>query len=106
MSSALLSISGFILRGYWMLNYSPLLQSKSVKILPHIVDTVLLLSAIGLLFNLGFGLLKQGWMFHKVALLLLYIVFGMIALGNKYFRSRKISAFVGAILVYSWYRFH
>ncbi|MDG2091276.1 MAG: SirB2 family protein [Gammaproteobacteria bacterium] len=102
MSSALLSISGFILRGYWMLNDSPLLQSKPVKILPHIVDTVLLLSAIGLLFNLGFGLLKQGWMFHKVALLLVYIVFGMIALGSKYSRSRKISAFVGAILVFCY----
>lgn len=102
MTCALLSISGFILRGYWMLNNSPLLQTKPVKVLPHIVDTVLLLSAVSLLFILGFGLLKQDWMFHKVALLFVYIVLGMIALGNKYSRPRKISAFIGAIVVFCY----
>ena len=100
MSCALLSISGFLLRGYWMIQESPLLDLKPVKILPHIVDTLLLLSAIGMLFILGFGLLYQGWLLHKVGLLIVYIVLGMIALGNKYSRSKKISAFIAAVLVF------
>jgi uncharacterized membrane protein SirB2 len=100
MSCALLSISGFLLRGYWMIQESPLLDLKPVKILPHIVDTLLLLSAIGMLFILGFGLLYQGWRLHKVGLLIVYIVLGMIALGNKYSRSKKISAFIAAVLVF------
>lgn len=100
MSCALLSISGFLLRGYWMLQESPLLQLKPVKILPHIIDTLLLLSAIALLFVLGFGLLNQGWLVHKIGLLLVYIVLGMIALGEKYSRPKKITAFIGATLVF------
>lgn len=100
MSCALLSISGFLLRAYWKLKGSPLLQIKPVKILPHIVDTILLLSALGLLFILGFGLLKQGWMVHKIALLLVYIVLGMITLGDKYSKERRLAAFVGAVLVF------
>jgi uncharacterized membrane protein SirB2 len=100
MTCALLSISGFILRGYWMIHESPLLQLKPVKILPHIVDTFLLVSAIAMLFILGFGLLYQGWLLHKVGLLIVYIVLGMIALGNKYSRSKRIAAFVGAVVVF------
>jgi uncharacterized membrane protein SirB2 len=100
MICALLSIAGFLLRGYWMLQESPLLQLKPVKILPHIIDTLLLLSAFALLFVLGFGLLKQGWLVHKIGLLLVYIVLGMIALGDKYSRPKKIAAFVIAVLVF------
>ena len=100
MTCALLSISGFLLRGYWMLQESPLLQSKPVKILPHIVDTLLLLSALAMLFILGFGLLYQGWLLHKIGLLIVYIVLGVIALGNKYSRSKRIAAFIAAVLVF------
>ena len=100
MSCALLSISGFLLRGYWMIQESPRLNLKPVKILPHIVDTLLLLSAIAMLYILGYGLLYQGWLLHKVGLLIVYIVLGMIALGNKYSRSKKIAAFVAAVLVF------
>ena len=83
-----------------MLQDSPMLQLKPVKILPHVIDTILLLSAIALLFVLGFGLLSQGWLIHKVSLLAVYIVFGMIALGEKYSKPKKIAAFVGAVLVF------
>lgn len=100
MTCALLSISGFVLRGYWIYQKSPLIHLKPVKILPHIIDTVLLLSAIAMLFILGFGLLYQGWLLHKVGLLIVYIVLGMIALGDKYSRSKRLAAFVGAVTVF------
>jgi len=40
--------SGFALRGFWMLTGSPLLERRWVRIVPHVVDTVLLASAIAL----------------------------------------------------------
>ena len=46
LTCAVLSISGFLLRGFWMIKNSPLLQHRLTKILPHIVDTLLLASAI------------------------------------------------------------
>lgn len=100
MTFALLSISGFLLRGYWMLQDSPMLQRKPVKILPHIIDTIFLLSAIVLLFMLGFGLLQQGWLLHKISLLFVYIVLGTIALGNKYTKPKRITAFFAGVLVF------
>ena len=83
-----------------MLRGSPMLQLKPVKVLPHIIDTVFFVSAIALLFTLGTGLLTQGWLQHKIGLLVVYIVLGMIALGDKYPRPKKIAAFVGAVLVF------
>lgn len=97
---ALLSISGFILRGYWMLADSPMLGLKPVKIIPHIIDTFLLLSAIGLLFVLGFGLLSQSWLIHKIGLLVVYIILGYIALDSKYGKLPRAAAFVGGVLVF------
>ena len=43
---AVLSISGYLLRGVWMIRASPWLQKKWVRIVPHIIDTALLGSAI------------------------------------------------------------
>ena len=48
MACAALSILGFVIRWIWMLRESPLLQKRVVQVVPHIVDTLLLLSAIGL----------------------------------------------------------
>ena len=42
---AFLSIAGFALRGYWMATDNPLLQRRPAKVLPHLLDTVLLGSA-------------------------------------------------------------
>ena len=41
-----ITISGFILRGIWMMRESPLLQNKVVKTIPHYNDTILLISAV------------------------------------------------------------
>ena len=38
----------FLVRGIWMLSGSQRLQQRWVKIVPHVVDTLLLASAIGL----------------------------------------------------------
>lgn len=50
-SFAALSGSFFLLRGLWMLADSPLLQRRWVRTVPHVVDTLLLGSALALVFN-------------------------------------------------------
>jgi uncharacterized membrane protein SirB2 len=49
MTSAGVSIALFLLRGVWMFADSPRLQSKFARIVPHVVDTILLASALGLM---------------------------------------------------------
>lgn len=90
--TAILTISGFILRGYWMFSDSPNLQLKVVKVLPHIVDTVFLVSGIALIVTLSLPVMSQPWLLMKFAALVAYIVLGAIALGRgKTMRSRTIA---------------
>ena len=88
--SALLSITGFMLRGVWMLQGSPLLKARATRILPHVVDTVLLVSALALALRSAQYPFVHAWLTAKVLALLAYIVFGSIAL--KYGRSRRVRA--------------
>lgn len=77
-----------------------MLSQKAVRVVPHIIDTLLLLSALALLAVLGFDLIRQPWLIHKITLLFVYIVLGMIALDNKYSKRIRIAAFIGAVLVF------
>jgi len=88
--SAMLSITGFVLRGMWMLQDSPLLKARVTRILPHVVDTVLLLSAVALALRIEQYPFVHAWLSAKVLALLAYIVLGSIAL--KYGRSRRTRA--------------
>jgi uncharacterized membrane protein SirB2 len=88
--SALISISGFVLRGVWMLQASPLLKTRVTRILPHVVDTVLLLSAIALMLRSAQYPFVHAWLSAKLLALLAYIVLGSIAL--KYGKSRLVRA--------------
>lgn len=98
-SSALLSISGFALRGYWMLTDNPLLQRRLTRVLPHIIDTLLLGSAIGMLFLWQTTPLQLPWLIAKIVGLLLYIGLGMVALRFGKTRRQRATAFALALLV-------
>jgi uncharacterized membrane protein SirB2 len=86
--SALLSISGFVLRGAWMLQGSPRLKTHATRILPHVVDTVLLVSAIALALRSAQYPFVHPWLTAKVLALLAYIALGSIAL--KYGKTRRV----------------
>lgn len=94
---AVLSLLGFSLRGYWMLQESAMLQKKVVKILPHINDTLLLLTAIMLVILTGFYPFVVGWVTLKVFLLVLYIVLGIFALKRGKTRQARTVFFIAAL---------
>ena len=98
--SAMLSISGFVLRGVWMQQDSPLLRAHVTRVLPHVVDTVLLLSAIALALRIAQYPFVHAWLTAKVLALLAYIVLGSFALKRGRTRRARNIAFAAALGVF------
>jgi uncharacterized membrane protein SirB2 len=98
MSCAALSILLFALRGVWMLRDSPQLGRRWVKSVPHMVDSVLLASAIGMVLWSGQYPFVQPWLGAKVVALLLYIALGVLALKPGPPKPVRAAAFGAALL--------
>jgi uncharacterized membrane protein SirB2 len=67
-------------RGLLMLRGSPLLAARFTRVAPHIVDTVLLASALALAWQSGQYPFAQGWLTAKLVALVAYVVLGSLAL--------------------------
>ncbi|HET8729970.1 MAG TPA: SirB2 family protein [Moraxellaceae bacterium] len=97
---AVLASGGFfLLRGLWMMQESSLLTSKFAKVVPHIIDTVLLLAAIALLVHLG---ALPTWVQVKVAALFLYIFLGMVAFRPGKAYGVRVTSFFLALGVFAF----
>lgn len=102
MTTAGLSLLGFLIRGYWMFTGNRLLRTKAVKILPHIIDTLLLASAIYLMIILRAYPFVIDWVTAKVLLLVVYIIAGTVALKTAKTKSMRVKAFfIGLITILS-----
>lgn len=101
-ASVVLSIAGFVARGGLMLAGSPLLGARFARIAPHVVDTVLLASAIWLAWMLHQYPFVHGWLTAKVLGLVAYIVLGAIALRRGRTKAVRVAAFAGALLAASY----
>ena len=99
-SAVILSGTLFFTRGLWMLSGSPRLQQTWVKVVPHIIDTVLLASAIALTLHIQQYPFTHDWLTAKVLGLLLYIVLGMIALKRGRSRRVRLLAWLAALAVF------
>jgi uncharacterized membrane protein SirB2 len=96
---AILSIAGFAARGILMLRESSLLQSRVARIAPHVVDTVLLASAVALAWQSGQYPIAQSWLTAKVIALLAYIALGTVALKRGRTKAVRAGAFAAALAV-------
>lgn len=94
MLCAVLSVTGFLLRAYWAFVDHRLLQSKLVKVLPHVIDTVLLASAIGMLVQLHQSPTALPWVMVKIVALVLYIVLGLAVLKWSKNNTQRLIYFV------------
>lgn len=93
----MLSITLFVLRGGLMLTGSPLLRTAALRYLPHVVDTVLLTSALMLTTIIRQYPFVQGWLTLKVVLLVAYVVLGNIALKRGRTLRSRVLAFAAAL---------
>lgn len=76
---AYVTVIGFIVRAGMAFTGSSALSGKAAKILPHVIDTMLLVCGLLLVFGLGHSF-SEGWLTAKLLALLAYIGFGVLTL--------------------------
>lgn len=91
-----LSVSFFLLRFVLSLKSAAILQRKFFKIAPHVIDTLLLISAIMLMLTLQQYPFVQSWLTEKLIAVLAYIALGVMAFKGRTAAIRWI-CFLGAI---------
>ncbi|MGF1683656.1 SirB2 family protein [Photobacterium minamisatsumaniensis] len=94
-----LSVLLFVVRYFLMMANSTLNEKKFLKITPHVVDTVMLLSGVALILITGFMPFTEAgsWLTQKLSCVLAYIALGFFTLkigSNKVF---KTFAFLGSL---------
>ena len=102
LTTVAVTLALFLLRGTWMMLDSDHLNSRWVRVLPHINDVLLLLSAIVLTIMLNQYPFTQGWLTAKFFALILYIVLGTVALKRGSSKPLRISAWLAALGVFTY----
>jgi uncharacterized membrane protein SirB2 len=97
-----LSGLGFALRGWWMLNDSPRLQARLTRIVPHVVDSLLLGSALIMAWVSGQYPFAQGWLTAKFFGLLIYILCGTMALKRGKTKAQRSHFLLLAVTAYAY----
>ena len=95
------SITLFVVRAFWMAFASARLERRWVRVVPHVVDTLLLLSGVYLAWQIGAEGVR-GWLPAKIGGLVLYIVLGAVALRRGRTRGVRIAAAVAAVVTFAW----
>ena len=94
-SAVALSLAGFVARGTGMLSGAAWVRTRLAKTLPHVIDTVLIASAIALAYLLGLSPANAPWIAAKVVALIVYIALGLIAF--RFGRTRRIRGIAFAL---------
>jgi uncharacterized membrane protein SirB2 len=90
----------FFVRGVWMMRSPVRLNARWVKIVPHVVDTLLLASAVTMAVMIRQYPLVVPWLTAKLFALLAYIVLGTIALTCGRTRRARVAAWLAAQVVF------
>lgn len=100
---AFLSLALLVIRGAMQLNGKNWRSIKLLKILPHLSDTLLIVSGAVILYLFVFDI--EWWLIAKFALLILYILFAAKFFSKKVVQPKPIFfllacvSFIGAILI-------
>lgn len=101
-TSAGLSLALFVIRGLWMMTGSGMLRRTWVRVLPHVVDTVLLASALLLAWTIAQYPFVHGWVTAKVLALVVYIALGTVALKRGRTLGIRVTAWIAALAVFGY----
>lgn len=96
-----LSVGGFVLRFGCTIVRPAVLRARAVRVVPHAVDTVLLVSGVVLAWQLG-GAGVRGWLPAKIVALILYIVLGSVALRRGGRRASGLAAAIAALMTVAY----
>jgi uncharacterized membrane protein SirB2 len=105
LTTVILTISLFVLRYWWNFTGNPRVQARWMRIVPHAVDTLLLLSGLGLIVVTRYipFTANGAWLTEKLFGVIIYIVLGFIALGRHRPRSQQtgfIAFLLGLVVLY------
>lgn len=101
-AAVIVSGLGFALRAAASLMDAPWTRSRLAKTLPHVVDSVLLASAVTLAAMLQLNPLHTPWLLAKICGLLVYIGLGMVALRPRFTARTRAGAAVLALATLGW----
>lgn len=93
---------GFCLRGWWMLSGSPLLQARLTRVVPHVVDTLLLGSALIMAWLSGQYPFAQNWLTAKIIGLVAYVLCGTMALKRGKTPRQRLVFLVLALVAFAY----
>ena len=101
-SAVTLSFAGFLARGVGMLRDASWPRHRIARTLPHLVDTVLIVSAIALAWMLRLTPTNAPWIAAKIGGLVLYIALGLVALRFGRTKTVRAGAWIAAMLTFAW----
>ena len=101
-TAVIASFALFFLRGLWMMAAPGKLAARWVRVVPHVIDTVLLVSAIALAAMTAQYPFVQPWLTAKILALLAYIVLGTLAIRRGRTRRVRIVAWILALVVFGY----
>ena len=99
-TTASVSYTLFMVRGIWMINGSPRLNERWVRIVPHVNDTLLLAAAIWMTILTHQYPDTHAWLTAKLVALVVYIGLGTVALKRGKTRRARIVAWLVAQAVF------
>lgn len=100
-SSVLISLILFVSRSYCLLYKPDLLDCKLIKRLPHIIDSILLFSAISMLALSGqYPGPDNPWIAAKIIAMIVYIFTGLYLFRKANSHKAIYISFISAMLIY------
>jgi uncharacterized membrane protein SirB2 len=107
-SAVALSFCGFTARGLGALRDAAWIRDRRIRVIVHVVDTVLLASAIGMLWMLHVAPWALPWLRAKIVGLVVYIALGSMALApERFFRAGvtgrlRLVCWIAALIVFAY----
>src|SRR5690606_3657589 len=93
---------GFAARGAAALRDAAWLRTRLARTVPHVVDTVLLVSGVAMAWMLHLTAGDAPWLVAKIAGLIVYIAFGIVALRPATPGRVRVAACAAAIVTALW----
>ena len=101
-TAAVLSFTGFFARGLGSLAGATWVRSCAAKTWPHVVDSVLLLSALTLAWMLRLNPAFSPWLVAKIGGLVVYIVLGTVAVRPGCPLPVRTAAWLAALVTFGY----
>lgn len=100
--AVILSVTGFAVRGLASFGGGGWVRGRAARTLPHVIDTVLLGSALSMAVIARWNPLEQPWLAAKLVALVAYIALGRVALAPARPLCTRVAAWAAALVTVAY----